>query len=194
MVYNTNIGGDNMIDEAIIFATKAHSGKNRKGSSLPYILHPLEAGSIAASMTSDEEVITAAILHDTIEDTDTTEKDLKEKFGDRVAYIVANESEDKMKDLPKEDSWVLRKQATIDHLNNCKDIDIKIVAMSDKLSNMRATHRDYIKYGKDFWNRFNVKDTKLQKWYYESFLETCKELKDYDAYKEYKWLLEETFK
>ena len=183
-----------MIDDAIIFATKAHSGVIRKGSTLPYILHPLEAGSIAATMTSNEEVIAAAILHDTIEDTDTTEKEIKDAFGDRVAFIVANESEDKMKDIPKEDSWVIRKQATIDHLKKCKDIDIKIVALSDKLSNMRATHRDFIKYGKDFWNRFNVKDSKLQKWYYESFLDTCKELKEYDAYKEYKWLIEETFK
>lgn len=183
-----------MIDDAIVFATKAHSGKNRKGSTLPYILHPLEAGSIAASMTSDEEVIAAAILHDTIEDTDVTESDLKKKFGDKVAHIVANESEDKMTHIPKEDSWLLRKQATISHLKKCDDINIKIVALSDKLSNMRATHREVIKHGKDFWKRFNVSDADLQKWYYESFLETCKELKDYDAYKEYEWLLKETFK
>ena len=194
MVYNTNIGGDYMIDDAIIFATKAHAGKNRKGSTLPYILHPLEAGSIAASMTPNEEVIAAAILHDTVEDTDTTEEDLKNKFGDYVAFIVMNESEDKMKDIPKEDSWLIRKQATISHLKKCEDVNIKIVALSDKLSNMRATHREIIKHGKDFWNRFNVSNAELQKWYYESFLDTCKELKDFDAYKEYKWLLKETFK
>ncbi len=183
-----------MIDKAIIFATKAHAGAHRKGNDLPYILHPLETGTIAASMTHDEEVIAAAILHDTLEDTDTTEEDLNKEFGDYVTFIVKSESEDKMKDIPKSDSWKIRKQATIDHLTECKDVNIKIVALSDKLSNIRATHRDYLKYGKDFWERFNVKDVKLQKWYYSSFLETCKELEEFDAYKEYKWLIEETFK
>ena len=57
-----------MIDRAIAFATQAHEGQVRKGTSRPFILHPLEVGKIVASMTEDQEVISAAILHDTIED------------------------------------------------------------------------------------------------------------------------------
>ena len=57
-----------MIDRAIEFATKAHKGQYRKGTKRPYIVHPMEVGEIVSSMTTDEEIISAAILHDTIED------------------------------------------------------------------------------------------------------------------------------
>ena len=56
-----------MIDKAITFATKAHEGQFRKGTKLPYIVHPLEVGVIVSRMTQDKEVIAAAILHDTLE-------------------------------------------------------------------------------------------------------------------------------
>ena len=57
-----------MIDKAREFATKAHDGQFRKGTKRPYIVHPIEVGDIVSTMTTDEEVISAAILHDTIED------------------------------------------------------------------------------------------------------------------------------
>ena len=62
--------GIEVIEKAIMFATQAHEGQVRKGTDRPYIVHPLEVGRIVASMTEDEEIISAAILHDTIEDCD----------------------------------------------------------------------------------------------------------------------------
>ena len=56
----------NVIEKAIGFAVKAHAGALRKGTNLPYILHPLEAASIAAQMTDDQEIIAATVLHDTV--------------------------------------------------------------------------------------------------------------------------------
>ena len=70
-----------LLDKAIIFATKAHSGARRKGTNVPYIVHPIEAAAIVSTMTDDEEVIAAAVLHDVIEDTDATEDDLYARFG-----------------------------------------------------------------------------------------------------------------
>ena len=100
-----------MIDKAIAFATRAHEGQVRKGTSRPFILHPLEVGKIVSSMTDDEEVISAAILHDTIEDCDgVTQEMLCEEFTERVASLVAQESEDKSK------TWMERKSVTIAHL------------------------------------------------------------------------------
>ena len=61
-------GGYAMIDDAIEFATKAHEGQFRKGTRRPYIVHPIEVADIVSAMTNDEEVICAAVLHDTIED------------------------------------------------------------------------------------------------------------------------------
>ena len=57
-----------MINKAIAFAVKAHEGQPRKGTEIPYIFHPLEVGMIVSRITDDEEVIAAAVLHDTVED------------------------------------------------------------------------------------------------------------------------------
>ena len=85
-----------MIDKAIEFATKAHEGQLRKGTSRPYIVHPIEVGDIVSTMTRDEEVISAAILHDTIEDCEgISQRILAQTFSERVASMVAQESEDK---------------------------------------------------------------------------------------------------
>ena len=58
-----------ILDKAIVFAVKAHQGAERKGKGYPYIVHPMEAVSIAATMTNDQELLAAAALHDTVEDT-----------------------------------------------------------------------------------------------------------------------------
>ena len=84
-----------MIKEAAAFAAEAHKGAVRKGSNIPYMTHPAETAVIVAMMTEDEEVITAALLHDVIEDAGITEEEIKDKFGARVASLVAAESEDK---------------------------------------------------------------------------------------------------
>ena len=71
-----------MIDDAIEFATKAHEGQFRKGTRRPYIVHPIEVADIVSTMTNDEEVICAAVLHDTIEDCGgITQEVLKLRFG-----------------------------------------------------------------------------------------------------------------
>ena len=78
-----------MIDRAIAFATRAHEGQVRKGTMRPYIVHPLEVGRIVSLMTDDEEIISAAILHDTIEDCEeVTDEVLRKEFGDRVTELV----------------------------------------------------------------------------------------------------------
>ena len=93
-----------MVQKAIDFATKVHEGQYRKGTDRPYIVHPLEVGRIVASMTEDEEIISAAILHDTIEDCEEiTEEVICREFTKRVAEFVAKESEDKSK------TWMERK-------------------------------------------------------------------------------------
>ena len=84
-----------ILDKAIVFATEAHSGIFRKGGKTPYIVHPMEVAAIAARMTDDIEVITAAVLHDVIEDTTTTAEQLEKMFGKRVAELVLSDSDDK---------------------------------------------------------------------------------------------------
>ena len=97
-----------LVEQAILFATEAHRGQLRKGSNLPYILHPLEAAAIVAGLTDDPEVIAAAVLHDVLEDTSATPGELEAAFGPRVTALVQSESENKRPHLDPRDSWQLR--------------------------------------------------------------------------------------
>jgi (p)ppGpp synthase/HD superfamily hydrolase len=84
---HTDARRKNMVQKAIDFATKVHEGQYRKGTDRPYIVHPMEVGKIVSTMTQDEEIISAAILHDTIEDCEGVDANvLKEMFSARVAY------------------------------------------------------------------------------------------------------------
>ncbi|MBQ3977942.1 MAG: bifunctional (p)ppGpp synthetase/guanosine-3',5'-bis(diphosphate) 3'-pyrophosphohydrolase, partial [Bacteroidales bacterium] len=135
-----------LLDRAIVFAVKAHAGTERRGKGFPYIVHPLEAMEIVSTITADQELLAAAVLHDTVEDTEVTEEQIRKEFGDRVASIVASESDTFEEGVKEEDSWHVRKQAAIDRLASASR-DAKIVALGDKLSNMRAIARDYAEKG-----------------------------------------------
>lgn len=175
-----------MIEKAIIFATVAHEGKKRKGTNIPYILHPLEAANIVMSIKYDEELIAAAVLHDILEETPFTEKDLQERFGDRVGSLVASESENKLF------TWEERKKQTIEDLEKTTDLGFLIVALGDKLSNMRSIQRDYLALGDELWSRFN-RGKEEQSWYYRSLVECMRRLEPFPAYQEFKRLVEEVF-
>jgi len=181
-----------ILDKAIVFATERHSGIFRKGTKTPFIVHPLETVSIAAGMTNDFDVLAATVLHDVVEDTPTTIDEIREVFGERVASLVAAESEDKMPDIPPSESWKMRKQATIDALQPAT-YEEKIIILSDKLSNIRAISRDYINVGDAIWERFNQKDKKMHEWYYRSIAENLMEFSNNVAYQEYCQLVNKVF-
>ena len=181
-----------LLDRAIVFAVRAHAGIERRGKGFPYIVHPMEAVEIVATMTRDQELLAAAVLHDTVEDTDVTIEQIQAEFGDRVAALVASESEDKDCGVSKEESWHARKQAAIERLANAS-FDSKIVALGDKLSNMRAIARDYAMQGDKLWNLFNTKDRKEHEWHYRALATSLSELKETFAYKEFVQLINQVF-
>lgn len=181
-----------LLDRAIVFAVRAHAGIERRGKGFPYIVHPMEAVEIVATMTRDQELLAAAVLHDTVEDTDVTIEQIRAEFGDRVAALVASESEDKDCGVSKEESWHARKQAAIERLANAS-FDSKIVALGDKLSNMRAIARDYAMQGDKLWNLFNTKDRKEHEWHYRALATSLSELKETFAYKEFVQLINQVF-
>lgn len=181
------------INKAILFAQEKHKGQTRKGSTTPYILHCLEAGTIAASLSDngtsvDENLVASAILHDTIEDAGVSYEELLKEFNEDIANLVKFQSEDKSK------SWIERKQHTINSLMNEKTtIREKKALLADKLSNMRAISRDYVSLGEELWNKFNAGKEK-QEWYYRSIGEHTSELKNSEEHKEYLNLVNKTFK
>ena len=182
-----------LLDRAIVFAVRAHAGTERRGKGFPYIVHPMEAVEIVATMTSDQELLAAAVLHDTVEDTDTTVEQIRTEFGDRIASLVASESDIVVDGVNEEDSWHARKQAAIDRLARASH-DAKIVALGDKLSNMRAIARDYAQQGDALWNLFHVKDRKEHEWHYRGLADSLRELQDSFAYKEFEQLINQVFK
>lgn len=182
-----------LLDRAIIFATKAHSGTTRKGTNVPYIVHPIEAAAIVSAMTDDEEIIAAAVLHDVLEDTDATEDDLYARFGHRITELVADESEDKRRTLPAALTWKMRKQETITFLATRASREAKMLALADKLSNLRAIYRDTCIIGDKVWERFNEKDKKMHGWMYRSIAEALRELEDHPTWQEYDRLVRTVF-
>src|SRR5579871_3784275 len=122
---------------AVQFAAQKHMTQKRKGMmGEPYINHLLEvAGLIAESSEDlDENLIVAALLHDTVEDTRTTYEEVREKFGDDVAGLVAEVTDDKS--LPK----ATRKQLQIDNAPH-KSTRAATIKLADKISNLRAIRR-----------------------------------------------------
>ena len=181
-----------LLDRAIIFAVKAHAGTERRGKGFPYIVHPMEAMEIVATMTPDQELLAAAALHDTVEDTDVTVEQIREEFGERIASLVAAESDVMVEGVSEEDSWHARKKAAIDRLANASH-DAKMVALGDKLSNMRAIARDYAVQGDKLWSLFHASDPKDHEWHYRGLAASLRELQETFAYKEFEQLINQVF-
>ena len=181
-----------LLDRAIIFAVKAHAGTERRGKGFPYIVHPMEAVEIVSTMTTDQELLAAAALHDTVEDTPVTVEQIRAEFGDRIASLVASESDTFEAGVSEEDSWHSRKQAAIDRLAAASH-DAKIVALGDKLSNMRAIARDYSIKGDELWNLFHAKNRADHEWHYRGLAESLSDLSDTFAYKEFVQLINQVF-
>ena len=188
-----------LLDKAIVFAVQAHHNTERRGKGFPYIVHPMEAVEIVATMTTDQELLAAAALHDTVEDTDVTVEQLRELFGERVAAIVHDESDQLNGALFNADetndeatTWHARKQAAIDRLAAASH-DAKMVAMGDKLSNMRAIWRDYQIKGDELWQIFHVTDKASHEWHYRGLAKALSELSDTFAYREFVRLIDEVF-
>ena len=182
------------LDRAIRFAVNAHANSERRGKGFPYIVHPLEAMAIVATITPDAELLAAAALHDTVEDTDVSIEQIRAEFGDRVASIVDCES-DKTGDVTKSEgeTWRERKQAAIDRLAKASK-DAKIVAIGDKLSNMRAIYNDYMVIGNKLWERFHAPNGKPDhEWHYRGLASAMAELAGTDAYEEFTALIDRVF-
>ena len=183
----------NKIEEAIIYATVMHQGKVRKLGNNPYILHPLEVAQILSTMTDDQDVITAGILHDIVDDTDGTLQEIEKRFGERVAFLVSSESENDYPGESRADSWKRRKEESLKILKSTDDQGLRMLWLADKLANMRSVAGNYSEQGDKVWESFHQRDVKKQEWYYRKVYEYTSELAGNQAYTEYGGLIEKVF-
>ncbi len=142
------IQNNHRLTEAVIFAAQCHEGQYRKGSGLPYILHPMEVVQLLHAMGADNDLLMAGILHDTVEDTAATSGELLSRFGPQVAALVASHTEDKGK------PWAERKAADIEEAR-AGDRRQKMLILADKVANLRSMKRDYARVGEELWTRFH---------------------------------------
>ena len=122
-----------LLFRALAFAAHKHRDQRRKDAEAsPYINHPIALAEVLAGEggVSDAEVLAAALLHDTIEDTDTSLEELQREFGERIAAMVAEVTDDK--NLPKAD----RKRLQIEHAAGISP-GAKLVKLADKICNLR---------------------------------------------------------
>lgn len=127
------MNGIEKILSAASFAAKKHAGQKRKGSDgEPYINHPLEVANLVASVggVNDPEVIAAALLHDTVEDTGVSFEEITEKFGETVAGYVRELTDDKSRPKAERKQKQVEKAPTIS--NGAKQIKL-----ADKISNIQ---------------------------------------------------------
>lgn len=172
-----------LFSRAIEYAARMHEGAVRKGTDIPYIVHPMEAAAIAATMTTDQAVLAAAVLHDVIEDCGVSEEELAAQFGLRVAQLVMSETQLHCGD--PQQTWESRKREALDKAA-AGDRDVRILMLSDKLSNMRAIRRDYHRLGTTLFARFNQHDPRMHAWYYRSCRDLLEqELSGTEAFEEF---------
>lgn len=174
-----------MIQKAFLFAYDVHKNQQRKDDK-PYISHPFSVAIELAKNGADDELICAGLLHDVVEDAGVTRETVAEKFGSRVAELVAEDSEDKSL------SWERRKQNTLDKLKNGADRSVCMLVCADKLSNIRDIAEQLDNGNTEIWNDFKRGKDK-QEWLYRETLGALSSIDDLKMYEDLKFLTDRVF-
>ncbi len=187
---DTNLSNNVLFTKAITFATQRHQGQFRKGTAIPYIIHPLEVMHNLFLMEASISLMIAGLLHDTVEDTETTLEELHQSFGAEITALVASHTE-----MNKELPWRKRKEQALAACAKATKEE-QMLVLADKLANIRAMVRDFKQCGDELWERFN-KGFKDQAWYYHGGVKALKQLENYpnttNYYLEFKSLVYELF-
>ena len=160
------------INDAIRTSAIVHEGQYRKGSSTPFISHPIAVALISQKYVDDETTFIAALLHDVLEDVPEqkySSSDMKRDFGSEIVRIVEDVTEPDIIE-PTQEAWLARKQGYIDHLAELSDMRPLIISCSDKLHNMSEIIRE----GGAIWQSFHASRAR-EIWFYESVLEILRQ-------------------
>ena len=159
---------------AVEFAMEAHKEEVRKGTTIPYIVHPLDVLSILLKNGAGEDLAIAGVLHDVTEDTDYTLQDIQARFGDKVAILVEGASEPEaltkgVSNENKKKTWKLRKSQKIEKMKHASQ-ELKLLTCADKVANIRDILADYRTQGDGLWSKFNASKEE-ESWYYHQMAE-----------------------
>lgn len=168
------------LDAALGYARRAHGEQVRKGTTIPYLAHPMAVAGLVLAHGGDEDQAIAALLHDVVEDCELFEdgvphaEAIEREFGTRVVAMVlactdasaADKSAERAGETPEQKlvGWYARKRAYLAHLAGARP-DALLVSACDKLHNARAIRLDLARIGGKLFERFNAgREGTL--WYY----------------------------
>lgn len=156
---------------AVEYAAHWHRDQVRKGTSIPYICHPLAVSASIIEAGGDEDLAIAGLLHDVAEDCGGEERlaEIRELFGERVEHIVRACSDSLTTDPSQKAPWRERKEQHLRELAIADD-DVIMVSAADKLNNARSIDTDLHLHGIDALRRFNAAPDQIC-WYYTSIVE-----------------------
>jgi 5'-deoxynucleotidase YfbR-like HD superfamily hydrolase len=179
------------IHAAFDYAAECHANQVRKGTQIPYLSHVMAVASLVMEAAADgesevsegiEDLVVAGLLHDAVEECGGAPvlEDIRRRFGDRVADIVAHCTDHVPAIGEPRAPWLERKRAYLAQLEQTDDYEALLVSAADKLHNTRAILTDLRTYEREgrpqeaFWQRFVVEDAELKLrvaeilWYYQS--------------------------
>ncbi len=153
------------LQQAVCIAAMAHRNQTRKGSEIPFIIHPFSVMCIASQVTDDEDVLIACLFHDILEDVpeEYPKENMRREFGDLVVETVEGVTKDES--IP---DWHDRCRAYLDHLEHRANNGAVVVCAADKIHNMMAVLHDYNELGEALWQRFTTNSGPDQLWWYQS--------------------------
>ena len=157
--------------EALVYCAHIHRTQTSKGKPTPYVAHLLSTAALVLEDGGDEDEAIAALLHDSLEDQPdkTSPEDIRRRFGDRVATLVAacSDTPPDYRGGPKA-PWRQRKEAYLRHVRSGASGALR-VSLADKVHNTRDMLADFRKEGNDMWGRFNAGKAD-QLWYLRSLV------------------------
>ncbi|MBA3789097.1 bifunctional (p)ppGpp synthetase/guanosine-3',5'-bis(diphosphate) 3'-pyrophosphohydrolase [Patescibacteria group bacterium] len=163
----------NRVRKALQFAARRHDGQlRREAERLPYITHPVSVALLLADADADEDTIIAGMLHDTIEDTQTTAEEIARAFGARASALVLAVSEPKTNEDGTTLTWKERKEAYLEQLARAEDSAV-LISMADKIDNIESKIDAFEKEGSVLFERWAQK-TEMYVWFHGAVLEEAR--------------------
>jgi (p)ppGpp synthase/HD superfamily hydrolase len=154
------LGTSEVVRDAYELLVNKHAGQRQKVNGHPYVEHPVLVASDVGEAGFDPEMIAAALLHDIVEDSDTTVAEVRERFGDRVANLVDAMTDEAVDVEPYERRKEMHRERVLDAGG-----EAAAIFAADKLNNVRALRSTYAEEGEEVAKRFKQSlDTKLRVW------------------------------
>lgn len=165
-----------LVEKAFRVAADAHRTQTRKASDLPYFQHPASVALILSRCGFyDDELLAAAVLHDTVEDTECTVESLTAEFPEAVVKLVLECSETKIDTFGAKISWRVRKEAHIAVVGQASP-SARAIVLADKLHNLGSMVFD-IERGDELWSRVNASPDDVI-WYHREIVAAASALPD----------------